>query len=213
MSQFQEEITRQIQDSIDIRQKALESLIEPIERAAEMLIDCFLKGHKVLTFGNGGSAADSQHIAAELINKLRFDRAPLPAIALTTDASNLTSIGNDSSFDFVFSKQIEALGDEGDVAICSTTSDISEEPSGHSADIAFALKTTKKKGIKTIGLVSENSQKILNFLDLAIIAPSQDSARIQEIHEMSYHIFCDLVEQTLFKNLMQYLQKKSKNVQ
>lgn len=210
MNNFKEEIQRQIQDSIDIRQKALETLSDPIERAVEMLIDCFLKGHKVLVFGNGGSAADAQHLAAELINKLNFERAALPAIALTTDTSVITSIGNDSSFDHIFDKQIEALGEEGDVAICLTTSDISEEEVDHSANIALGLKTARHKRLRTLGFISKKSQMILKYLDLAIIAPSSDSPRIQEVHEMCYHIICDLVEQTLFKNLMQYLQDKNR---
>jgi len=210
MNNFKEEIQKQIQDSIEIRQKALEVLVEPIERGVEMLIDCFLKGHKVLVFGNGGSAADAQHLAAELINKLRFERAALPAIALTTDTSVITSIGNDSSFDHIFEKQIEALGEEGDVAICLTTSDISEEEFSHSVNIALGLKVARRKGLRTIGFVSKKSQMILKYLDLAIIAPSSDSPRIQEVHEMCYHIICDLVEQTLFKNLMQYLQEKNR---
>jgi len=209
MNDFQEEIAKQIQDSIDIRQKALETLINPIEQAVEMLIDCFLKGHKVLVFGNGGSAADAQHLAAELVNKLNFERAALPAIALTTDTSVITSIGNDSSFDHIFEKQIEALGEEGDVAICLTTSDISEEEFSHSVNIALGLKVARRKGLKTLGFVSEKSQNILQYLDLILMAPSKDSPRIQEIHQMCYHIICDLVEQTLFKNLMQYLQQKN----
>ena len=164
------------------------------------MIEVFKRGNKVLFCGNGGSAADAQHVAGELVNKFRFERDHLPAIALTTDTSVISSIANDSSFSFVFSKQIEALGKKGDVLVVITTSDIDFKQNAHSSNLAMALKAARKKGLKTIGLVSIKSKKILKFLDVAVKIPSKDTPRIQEGHLVVEHIICDLVEQKLFKN-------------
>ena len=164
-----------------------------------MIISAFKKGNKLLICGNGGSAADAQHIVGELVNKFRFDRDPLPAIALTTDTSVISSIANDSSFSFVFSKQVKALGKKGDVLLVITTSDIELKQNSHSSNLAMALKAAKKKGMITLGLVSIKSKRILRYLDLAIKIPSKDTPRIQEGHLVVEHIICDLIEQKLFK--------------
>ncbi|OGD63454.1 hypothetical protein A2160_02970 [Candidatus Beckwithbacteria bacterium RBG_13_42_9] len=177
----------------------VEACSEDIKKAAELIIDSYKQSGKLLLCGNGGSASQSQHIAAEMINKFRFDRQPLAAIALTTDTSNLTSIGNDSGFQYVFVKQIKALGKKEDVLVIITTSDVSFSPDNtHSLDLGLALKAAKELGIKTIGMVSEKTKEALPYLDVAVRIPSRDTPRTQEGHITALHIICDLVEQEMF---------------
>jgi D-sedoheptulose 7-phosphate isomerase len=153
---------------------------------------CFERGNKVLLCGNGGSAADAQHVAAEFINQFRFDRPALPAIALTTDSSILTCIGNDSSFDFVFSRQVEALANKGDILVGISTS-------GSSKNVLNALDVARKKGIQTIGFTGEKGRTTMgNKCDICLIVPSTDTARIQEAHEFVWHFICGVVEERLF---------------
>ena len=192
-------IKKQLKEAIGIKRTILDFCVDSIVKATELIYQAFKKGNKLLICGNGGSAADAQHIAGELVNKFRFDREPLPAIALTTDTSVISSIANDSSFSFVFSKQIKALGKKGDILMVITTSDIELEENSHSSNLAMALKTARKKGLETIGLVSIKSKKILKYLDVAIKIPSKDTPRIQEGHLLVEHIICDLIEQRLFK--------------
>lgn len=192
-------IDEQLKEAVMVKKAMLVSCQDSILQAAELICRAFKKGNKLLICGNGGSAADAQHMAGELVNKFRFERPPLPAIALTTDTSVLSSIANDSSFSFVFSKQVEALGKKGDVLMVITTSDIDFGKNAHSSNLAMALKVARKKGLKTIGLVSQKSRKILKFLDVAIKIPSKDTPRIQEGHLLAEHIICDLIEQKLFK--------------
>ena len=144
--------------------------------------------------GNGGSAADSQHIAAEFTNRFNIDRAGLPAIALTTDSSVLTSIGNDYSFDKIFSKQVCALGNAADVFIAFSTS-------GNSANIIEALKECKLRGIKTIGFTGLSDGIMKEYCDILITVPSSETPRIQEIHILLAHIICGMVEEAMFLNL------------
>ncbi len=188
-----------INESIEVK-KSLVGQIKNIERATKAIYSCFYQGNKLLIFGNGGSAADAQHIAAEFVNKFKIDREPFPAIALTTDSSILSSISNDSSFSYVFEKQIKALGKKGDIALALTTSDISYKENVHSSDLGFALRYAKQKEMKTIGLVSEKSKEILKYLDIAIAVPSKNTPRIQECHMLVYHIICELVEKEMVKN-------------
>lgn len=185
-----------IKESIEVK-KNLISQIKNIEKATEAIYSCFYGRNKLLIFGNGGSAADAQHIAAEFVNKFKIDREPLPALALTTDSSILSSISNDAGFNYVFEKQIKALGNKGDIALVLTTSDISYEEHAHSSNLYFALKYAKQKEIKTIGLVSEKSKEILKYLDIAISIPSKNTPRIQEGHMLAYHIICELVEKEM----------------
>lgn len=192
-------IKGQLEEAAKLKTDMVKSCTDSIIKSAELIIKAFKKGNKLLICGNGGSSADAQHVAGELVNKFRLERPPLAAIALTTDTSVLSSIANDSSFSFVFSKQIEALGEKGDVLMVITTSDIEFDKNAHSSNLAMALKVARKKGLKTIGLVSEKSQKILRLLDVAIKIPSKDTPRIQEGHLLAEHIICDLVEQRLFK--------------
>lgn len=197
---MKEEIKQLIKDNIATKQKMLdEKFIEQIEKAAKMIVECYQNDGKVIIFGNGGSAADAQHIAGELLNRFKIDRRPLPAIALHTDTSTLTAISNDSGYQDTFKKGIEAHGQAGDVAIAITTSDGELKPDGHSANIAYALKAAKDKGLNTIGLVSIKTKDILTYFDVAIQVPSEETPRIQEGQELVYHILCELVEKELFK--------------
>jgi D-sedoheptulose 7-phosphate isomerase len=163
-----------------------------IHEVAETMIECFQKGNKILLCGNGGSAADAQHVAAEFINRFRFDRPALPAIALTTDSSILTCIGNDSSFDFVFSRQVEAIANKGDILVGISTS-------GSSKNVLNALDVARKKSIQTIGFTGEKGRTTMgNKCDICLIVPSTDTARIQEAHEFVWHFICGVVEERLF---------------
>ena len=192
---MKEKIQMIIREHIGIVKSLSEEQIDKIEDASKLIINAFKNDKKLLIFGNGGSAADAQHIAAEFVNKFKHDRRPMPAIALTTDTSVLTSIGNDSGFEHVFEKQIEAFAKKGDVALAITTSDIASD--GHSVNLAFALKSAKAKEMKTIGFVSDKSENILDMLDIKIIAPSKETARIQELHILLAHIICEIVEEAM----------------
>jgi D-sedoheptulose 7-phosphate isomerase len=158
----------------------------------DCLVQCFRNGNKLLLCGNGGSAADAQHVAAEFINRFRFDRPALPAIALTTDTSILTAIGNDSSFEFVFSRQVEALAVKGDILVGISTS-------GGSANVLKALEAARTKGVTIVGFTGEKGRNTMGTkCDYCLVVPSADTARIQECHEFVWHVICGLVEQTLF---------------
>lgn len=161
-----------------------------LEKAAHGLVKALRSGHKVLVFGNGGSAAEAQHLAAELVNKFSRPRKPLRAIALTTDTSTLTSIANDSSYDFVFSRQVEALGDEGDVALALSTS-------GTSPNIVEALKTAKNKKMMTIALTGEGGGKLGSLVDFLLDVPSQKTPRIQEVHLVLLHLVAQELDDRL----------------
>jgi D-sedoheptulose 7-phosphate isomerase len=197
---MKEQIINIIKEDIEIKKRLIEGNIKDIEKAVEMIIDCYKNNKKVIIFGNGGSAADAQHFTGEMVNKFRLERKPLAALALTTDTSVLTSISNDIGYDFTFSKQIEALCNKGDIAIAITTSDVELEKGGHSTNIANALIKAREVGTKTIGLFSEKTNKALQLVDLAIKVPSKNTPRIQESHELIYHIICELVEKELFGN-------------
>ena len=163
------------------------TLSEVIEKAIIEIINCLEKGNKILIFGNGGSAADAQHIASELISKFKKDRQSLPAIALTTDTSILTSIGNDFSFDDIFSRQSESLVSEGDVVLGISTS-------GNSVNVKKALIESKKRKAKTIALLGNNGGIIKEHADIPIIVKSSSTSNIQEVHRVIYHIICEFTE-------------------
>jgi D-sedoheptulose 7-phosphate isomerase len=160
------------------------------EKVAGLLRKNLRDGHKILIFGNGGSASQAQHFAAELVNKFLKERAALRAVALTTDTSALTSIANDTSFDNVFSRQIEALGDKGDVAIGLSTS-------GNSANIIEALKAAKKKGLLTAALTGKGGGKVSRFADYLLDVPSKSTPRIQEVHLLLLHLLAQEIEKAL----------------
>jgi len=159
--------------------------------AAELIVTAMRGGGKLLVFGNGGSAADAQHIAAELAFRMGRERAALPALALTTDSSVLTSISNDRSFDYVFARQLEALGRKGDVALAISTS-------GNSANVIEAVKQAQRMEIATIGLLGASGGVVAGLVDLALIVPHEETPRIQEVHIAVGHIICQLVEDELF---------------
>ena len=163
------------------------TLSEVIEKAIIEIINCLENGKKILIFGNGGSAADAQHIASELISKFKRDRQSLPAIALTTDTSIITSIGNDFSFDDIFSRQCESLVSEGDVVLGISTS-------GNSVNVKKALIESKKRKAKTIALLGNNGGIIKEHADIPIIVKSSSTSNIQEVHRVIYHIICEFTE-------------------
>jgi len=168
----------------------LKELTPLIAESSRMIIDCLNSGGKVMICGNGGSAADSQHIAAELVGRFKRERRALAAIALSTDSSILTSLANDYSFDRVFSRQVEALGSPGDLLILISTS-------GNSANLIEAARAAKSGKIETMALLGRDGGKVAGEVDFSIIVPSSDTARIQEGHMMIYHIICDLVEEEM----------------
>lgn len=188
---FLDEIRVQIRENIDIAERLIKESIELILKAGDKLVDTFKKGNKLLLCGNGGSAADSQHIAAEFVNRFRKERAPLPAIALTTDTSILTSISNDYDYKYSFSKQVSAIGQKGDVLIGISTS-------GMAANVIEAVIAARAGGLYTIGLTGNGGGKLKNFVDLCIKVPSHDTPRIQEAHILIGHLLCDIVEKAVF---------------
>jgi D-sedoheptulose 7-phosphate isomerase len=161
-------------------------------RCAEVVCNAFRNSRKLMLCGNGGSAADAQHIAAEFVNRFQIERSPLPALALTTDTSIITSISNDNSFDDIYSRQIEALGAEGDVLFAMSTS-------GRSRNILSALSTAKDRGIYIVGLMGAGGGEMLPLVDLALVLESNQTPRIQEAHILAGHIICELVERMLFQ--------------
>jgi D-sedoheptulose 7-phosphate isomerase len=191
--QIQDNIKKGIRNSIELNQKLLESpvLLADIENASQAIIKAFRADHKLLLAGNGGSAADAQHLAAEFVNKFNFDRPGLPALALTTDTSILTSVGNDSSFLQVFARQISALGNRGDVFIGISTS-------GKSLNLVEALKAARHKELLTIGITGASGGTMKDLCDICIMVPSEETPRIQEAQILIGHIICSLVEEELF---------------
>lgn len=166
-------------------------MVPLIAETAELLVSRFKDGSKLLIMGNGGSAADAQHFAAEIVGRFKLERAALPAVALSTDTSILTAIGNDYGFDAVFSRQVEALATAGDVVIGISTS-------GNSPNVLKALELARGRSCRTVGLLGKDGGSIKAACDLALIVPSSDTPRIQEGHITIIHIICDLVEKALF---------------
>tara|TARA_B100000953_G_scaffold234509_1_gene195890 strand:+ start:49 stop:621 length:573 start_codon:yes stop_codon:yes gene_type:complete len=187
-----DEINQMFNNSIQVIQQS-SSLSSEILDAVLLIIQSIKKGNKLLVFGNGGSAADAQHISAELIGRFKLERKSFPAIALTTDSSILTSLANDYSFDLVFSRQCESLVNDGDVVIGISTS-------GNSKNVKLGMESAQKKGAKTIGLLGCNGGSIKSSSNIAIIVNSDDTANIQESHRVIYHIICNLVEKNLSEN-------------
>lgn len=186
-------IKKQIQDSINLKSKLLEddNFINLIQKVSDICIKAYKLNNKTLFAGNGGSAADSQHLAGEFVSRFYFDRPGLPSIALTTDTSILTAIGNDYGFDQLFSRQIEALGCSGDIFFAISTS-------GNSKNIIESLKKAKQKKIITVGFTGKSGGKMIDLCDYCFQVPSNDTPRIQECHIMIGHIICSIVEKNLF---------------
>jgi len=185
-------ILETLEESVQVKTDFINQHVGAVEQCARLMANTFKNGGKLLLFGNGGSAADAQHIAAEFINRFQMERPPLPALALTTDTSVLTSIGNDYSFEDIFHKQILALGQPHDMALGITTS-------GSSPNVIRAVKTAKAQGLSVIGF-SGTRGELKNLADIPFCVPSTVTARIQEAHILLAHILCDLTEQLLFKH-------------
>jgi len=186
-------IIQQIADSAATKQAILEneSLVNLLVEVARACVDVYKNGKKILIAGNGGSAADAQHFAAELVGRYGFDRPSLPSLALTTDTSALTAIGNDYGYEYIFSRQLEGLGVEGDLFIGISTS-------GNSQNVLNAFSAAKERGITTVALVGRDGGKMGQMADYAIIIPSNATPRIQESHLLVEHIICDIIEKEIF---------------
>ena len=183
------EIHNKILDSSESIKKSIENIPEII-RIIESITKSLKKGNKIILFGNGGSAADAQHIAAELIGRFDYDRKSLPAISLTTDTSVITSIGNDYSFEKIFSRQCESLVNKGDVVVGISTS-------GNSINVKNGLLVSKRKGAKTVGFLGHKGGHIKNIVDIPLIVNSNSTPRIQEVHRTTAHIICEMVEKNI----------------
>ena len=188
---MQDSIRRQIESGIETKRKVLDTLVPSIEKTAQLFIDAIKSGNKILFFGNGGSASDSQHLAAEFVGRYEKDRRPLAAIALTTDTSILTSVANDYSYADVFTRQVEALGKKGDVAVGISTS-------GNSESVIKALEKARSLGLKTVSFIGKDGGKMKGKSDIDLIVSVDKVSRIQESHIMIGHILCELVDKALF---------------
>jgi len=186
-----DDIRRQLTSHVEVIHIVSNKLAPRVAECAQMLIDTLQAGHKILIMGNGGSAADAQHFAAEMVGRFLLERRALAAIALTTDTSILTAVGNDYGFDDIFKRQVEALAKPDDVLIGISTS-------GNSKNIKRAFAAGKNLGVKTIGLLGRDGGEIASLADLDLTVPSLETPRIQEAHLVMIHILCDLVEKGLF---------------
>jgi len=184
-------ILKRFKENTEVNARFLDKNLPKLLEAIELISHTFEAGNKLLFFGNGGSAADAQHLAAEFVNRYVIDRPPLPAIALNTDTSILTSISNDSDFSEVFARQLRALGRAGDVAIGISTS-------GNSSNIIKAFEVAKEMGIKTVALTGNNGGELAKIAGLSLIVTSTSTPRIQEAHILIGHILCEMVEHRLF---------------
>lgn len=188
---MKKEIESSLNESIKIRAEILSSSVEPVVQIANILVEAFKAGHSLYLMGNGGSAADAQHISGELVGRFKKDRKPLPALALTTDTSVLTAIANDFGYDLCFERQVEAFVKAGDVVFSLSTS-------GNSASIINATILARKKGAKTIAFTGKGGGRLKDHVDVCLEIPSADPARIQECHITIGHILCSIIEKELF---------------
>lgn len=187
-------IKKSFTESIQTKIAAAEALPEPIQKGAQMMIDALIRGNKILSCGNGGSAGDAQHFSSELLNRYERNRPSLPAMALTTDSSTITSIANDFSFDEVFSKQVKALGQPGDILLAISTS-------GNSANIINAMQAALARDMTIVALTGKDGGEMAGFIgenDVEIRVPSSRTARIQEVHLLVIHNLCECIDNALF---------------
>lgn len=194
--EYESQVRQRIQESLAVKETILRdaALVQLIAEVAHRIGGALREGHKVLLFGNGGSAADAQHIAAELVGRYHRERPGLPALALTVNTSSLTAIGNDYSFERVFARQVDAFGMSGDVAIAISTS-------GESTNVLLGAEHARAKGLMTVGLTGRTGGRLRQIVDYCICIPSKNTPRIQEAHILLGHIICELVEQALFDEL------------
>lgn len=189
-----EDIKKSFTESIQTKIASAEALPESIEKAASMMIQALIRGKKILSCGNGGSAADAQHFSSELINQFERQRPSLPAIALTTDTSTITSVANDYSFDQIFSKQVKAFGQAGDVLLAISTS-------GNSANVINAIQAALSRDMTIVALTGKDGGEMANLMgesDVEIRVPSTRTARIQEVHLLVIHNLCECIDNALF---------------
>jgi len=184
-------IQKRFKESAEVKSRFLKENLSKLLEVIKLISHTFEAGNKVFFFGNGGSAADAQHFAAEFVNRYIMDRPPLPAIALTTDTSVLTSISNDIAFNEIFSRQIKALGKEGDVAVGISTS-------GTSPNVTKAFEIAQEMGMKTVALTGNDGGTVAKIVDIALVVSSSSTPRIQETHILIGHLLCEMVEQQLF---------------
>ena len=185
-------IVKAFDESVRVKQAFLRDNLDTLTQVIDVIVTAFKNGNKLLLFGNGGSAADAQHIAAEFTNRFRIERPPLPALALTTDTSALTAIANDYDYAQVFAKQLQALGKAGDVALAISTS-------GNSPNVLAAVETCKNLKITTVGLTGGSGGNMVGRVDFMLcVAASRDTARIQETHILIDHVICELVDAALY---------------
>ena len=189
---YEKRITDWFDESIDVILKS-KVLVGDLINVTNILLECLENDHKIIVMGNGGSAADAQHLVAELIGRYRIERKSLPAVSLTTDTSIITAIGNDYNFDYIFARQCESLVNQKDVIIAISTS-------GNSENNIQGIKTSKQKGGIVIGLTGNEGGKMKEFLDAMISVPSQSTPRIQECHRLIMHILCEFIDEK-FSNL------------
>lgn len=187
---MRDRITDILLESIQVKEQLLHTSIGQIKDIADLMIDALKKNGKVILFGNGGSASDAQHIAAEFVGRFKKDRTALAAISLTTNTSVLTSLANDYGYEVIFAKQVEALGQKNDVVVGISTS-------GKAKNVALGIKQAKKMGIRTVALTGGDGGELAKLADTSLVVPSSVTARIQESHITIGHIICELVEQTL----------------
>lgn len=191
-AQPKDAIIKAFEESVRVKQAFLHDNLDRLTAVIDVIVSAFKRGNKLLLFGNGGSAADAQHIAAEFVNRFRIERPPLPALALTTDSSALTAIGNDSDYSQVFAKQVRALGKAGDIALAISTS-------GNSANVLAAVDVCRELNIITVGLTGGGGGKLATKVDhLLCVGTSGDTARIQETHILIGHVICESVDAALY---------------
>jgi D-sedoheptulose 7-phosphate isomerase len=184
------DIARHFQESIALKQELMKTMVPTIEQIANKLVACLKGGNKIIFFGNGGSASDSQHLAAEFVGRYEKERRALPAISLTVDTSALTAIGNDYGYDRVFERQLEALGKKGDVAFAISTS-------GNSKNVIVAVKKAREMGVFTVGFLGRDGGELKSMVDLPVVIPHKKTSRIQESHIMIGHILCECVDELI----------------
>lgn len=190
MSDMQGVIREHLESSIAAKRRVLDTLLPVLESAGQAIVAAVMAGNKTLFFGNGGSASDAQHLAAEFVGRYETERRALPAIALTTDTSILTAVANDYAFDVIFSRQVEALGVAGDIAFGISTS-------GNSKNVNQAILAAKAKGLKTIGLTGRSGGELARIADIPIVVPVERTAHIQECHIAIGHLLCRLVDEAV----------------
>ncbi len=181
-------LLKQVQEALELKRHFFEAEVDHVMAQADDMAERLRRGCKIMVCGNGGSAADAQHLAAELSGRYLKERRALAGVSLTTDTSALTAIGNDYGFDFIFSRQVEALGRPGDLLIAISTS-------GNSANIIRAVESAKHLGVRSLGLLGRDGGKLKALVDDALVVPSTVTARIQEVHQMVYHFWCELLDE------------------